>query len=79
MLVTNAELFVADYSPADVSLDTGQFEMPPAAKVSQVQWVRFRKAFASADEDAGDRTVFVVAAPALREFLGELGQQRSHL
>jgi hypothetical protein len=72
LLVTNAKLFVADYDPADVSLDTGQFAMPPPAKVSPVPWVRFRKAFTSSGKDVGDRTVFVVAAAAFPEFLGKL-------
>jgi hypothetical protein len=55
-----------------MSLDTGQFSMSPRAKVSSVNWVRFRKAFTSAGKDIGDRTVFVVAAPALPEFLSRL-------
>lgn len=72
LLVTNAKLFVADYDPADVSLDSGQFSTPLPATVSPSPWVRFRKAFPSAGKDVGDRTVFVVAAPALPEFLGKL-------
>lgn len=44
LLVTNAKLFVADYDPADVSLDTGQFAMPLPVTASPVRWVRFRKA-----------------------------------
>jgi hypothetical protein len=62
-------MFIADYNPVDVSLDTGQFSIPPRAKISAVTWVRFRKAFSTAGKDLGDRTVFVVAAPALAEFL----------
>ncbi len=72
LLVTNAKLFVAEYDPADVSLDTGQFAMPLPAKVLPARWVRFRKAFTSAGKDVGDRTVFVIAAPAFPEFLGKL-------
>jgi hypothetical protein len=72
LLVTNAKLFVADYDPANVSLETGKFEMPPPTEVLPTDWVRFRKAFTSAGRDVGDRTVFVVAAPAFPEFLGKL-------
>jgi hypothetical protein len=72
LLVTNAKMFVADYDPVDVSLDTGQFSIPPRANISSVTWVRFRKAFSSAGKDIGDRTVFVVAAPALSDFLKRL-------
>ena len=39
LLVTNAKLFVAEYDPADVSLDTGQFAMPLPAKVLPARWV----------------------------------------
>jgi len=72
LLVTNARLFVADYDPSDVSLDTGQFSMPPRAAISAVPWVRFRKAFTSENKDIGDRTVFVVAATELQELLTKL-------
>lgn len=72
LLVTNAKLFVADYDPADVSLETGQFLMPPSPSISSVPWVRFRKAFTSAENDLGDRTVFVVSAQSLQEFLNKL-------
>jgi len=72
LLVTNAKLFVADYDASDVSLETGEFPMPPPAKISPVKWVRFRKAFTSVPEDFGERTVFVVAAAALRQFLNKL-------
>jgi hypothetical protein len=72
VLVTNAKLFVAQYDPSSVSLDTGEFEMPLSATIVPVQWVRFRKSFTSVGKDAGDRTIFVVAASALQEFLGRL-------
>jgi hypothetical protein len=60
----------AEYDPAEVSLDTGQFSAPPV--VRPVSWVRFCKPFASAGKDKGDRTVFVIAAAKLTEFLGQL-------
>lgn len=77
VLVTNAKLFIAEYDPAAVSLDTGQFTMPPAAKISPVSWVRFRKAFTSGHIDLGHRTVFVVSANALTTFLNKLDHIRT--
>jgi len=75
VLVTNAKLFVADYDSSDVSLETGQFAMPPNAKVTPTNWVRFRKAFTSVGGDFGDRTIFVVAATALQDFLERLDSE----
>lgn len=73
VLVTNAPIFVAQYKPSDVSLDTGQFGMPPAAAILPAEFVRFRKSFTSfRGRDIGDRTVFVVAATALAKFLTAL-------
>jgi hypothetical protein len=72
VLVTNAKLFIANYDPADISLDTGEFSNWSDAEVSSVSWVRFRKAFTSAGRELGDRTVFVVSAPAFQEFLNRL-------
>lgn len=77
ILVTNAKLFIAEYDPAAISLDTGQFAMPPAANISPVLWVRFRKAFTSGHVDLGHRTVFIVSANALTTFLNKLDQIRS--
>ena len=57
----------------DVSLETGQFGMPPAAAIGPAAIVRFRKSFTSfRGRDIGDRTVFVVAATALAKFLTAL-------
>lgn len=72
VIVTNAKLFVAQYDPGDVSLETGQFPVPLPATLSPVQWVRFRKAFTSGGRDVGDRTVFVVNATALATWLDKL-------
>ena len=41
-------------------------------QVSPVSWVRSRKGFTATGKDLGDRTIFVVAATALPEFLGKL-------
>jgi hypothetical protein len=77
VLVTNAKLFIAEYDAADISLDTGQFTMPPAANISHVSWVRFRKAFTSDRNDLGQRTVFVISATALTTFLNKLDYIRT--
>ena len=70
VLVTNAPLFVAKYSPAAVSLESGQFALPPEAEIESVEWVRFAKPFTShRNRDVGFRTVFVVRATALVRFL----------
>jgi len=78
VLVTNAKLFLARYETAAVSLDTGQFAMSPDADISPVQWVRFRKPFASSGgHDLGDRTVFIVLATAFAEFLAWIIRQEA--
>src|SRR5260221_8661132 len=68
IVVTNAELFVADYEASDVSLETGQLPVPSPAKLNPVPWVRLRKAFSTGASDVGDRTVFVVRAGALEKW-----------
>lgn len=69
IVVTNAAIFVARYEPSEVSLDTGEFAGKPR-DITAAHWVRFRKPFtSSAGVDLGDRTVFVVQATALSEFL----------
>ncbi len=74
VLVTNAPLFVARYKPTEVSLESGEFATSPTDIVA-VPWARFRKSFPShSGRDLGDRTVFVVTASSLMEFLAELGQ-----
>jgi hypothetical protein len=73
LIVTNAKLFVAQYNPTDISLETGQFSMPPPATIVPVERVRFRKAFTSLrGRDLGDRTVMVVSSTGLLTFLSNL-------
>jgi hypothetical protein len=67
VIVTNAKLFEATYEASSVALDTGQILSSP--DLSPLKWVRFRKAFTSNPKDTGDRTVFVVSAQFLAEFL----------
>jgi len=77
LLVTNAPLFVARYKPSDISLDTGQFSVPPKDIIGK-KWVRFTKAFiSSGGRDFGDRTVFVINSIALSEFLANLKDKGS--
>jgi hypothetical protein len=69
VIVTNAPLSVARYAPSAVSLDTGEFAERPTG-IESVAWVRFRKTFTSAGGfDLGERTVFVVNAASLHEFM----------
>ncbi len=73
VIVTNAPLFSATYEPGQVSLETGEFSQLP--NVAAVRWMRFRKSFRPYNGfDLGDRTVFVVNAGALTDFLRVLGQ-----
>lgn len=72
VIVTNADLFTATYDPNDVSLDSGELREIALADVSPVQCIRFRKAFTAGSRDAGDRSVFVVAANSLQTFLHDL-------
>jgi hypothetical protein len=74
VIVTNAKLFTANYDPNSVSLDTGQLPVMPQPDISTIEWVRFRKAFTAGNRDAGDRTVFVVAASSLEQFVHDLDE-----
>lgn len=69
IIVTNAPIYVARYDPANVSLETGEFPGLPQ-EIDRVSCVRFRKSFTSeGGRDLGDRSVFVVSAAWLPEFL----------
>jgi len=69
VIVTNAPIYTARYTPSEVSLESGEFAAPPE-EVESAPWVRFRKAFMSDSAvDLGDRSVFVVNAAAFAEFL----------
>lgn len=72
VIATNAPLYTARYRPAEVSLETGEFVQTPQ-EIEGVPCVRFRKAFTSdGGPDLGDRSVFIVNASALAEFLGHV-------
>ncbi len=73
ILVTNAQLYTAGYDPAtDISLETAHFEK--AADLQPVPWIRFEKSFglSQGQYDLGDRTIFVVQAKSLAQFLGRV-------
>lgn len=75
LIVTNSPLFVYRYDPHTVPLGQGAF-LPPASALIAVPYVRFRKAFTAEHSTGhGERTVFVVSAQSLREFLGLLAVQ----
>lgn len=69
VIVTNAPIYTARYQPNEVSLESGEFQDAPQ-EIESVPYVRFRKAFISDHgRDLGDRSVFVVNASSLFEFL----------
>jgi hypothetical protein len=70
LIVTNAKLFIARYHPSDVSLETGEFTESPK-DVEKAPWVRFSKSF-TADGGLDHRSIFVVNAASLEEFLQRL-------
>ena len=68
----DAPIYTARYRPTDVSLETGEFLAVPG-EIEKAPWVRFRKAFTAASgPDLGDRSVFVIQALSLVEFLQAL-------
>jgi len=69
VIVTNAPIYTARYTPTEVSLESGEFLILPH-EIENAPWVRFRKAFTSdGGPDLGDRSVFVVHATSFAEFL----------
>src|SRR5688500_12653942 len=72
VIVTNARLFVAHYKPTDVALDSGEFKELPN-NIESAPWVRFSKAYTTSEtRDFATRSVFVVGASYLKEFLDNL-------
>ena len=72
VIVTNAPIYTARYKPDAVSLESGEFPELPK-EIGTAPYVRFCKAFLSDfGRDLGDRSVFVVSATSLSEFLGLL-------
>lgn len=73
VLVTTASLFTLRFKPTDVSLDTGELAGADPTKMDMdaIPWVRFEKTFTAAP-GSQTRTVFIVSAAALPEFLDAL-------
>lgn len=70
VLVTNATICSAEYDPSAVLLDSGELPQEAPEEVTHTPWTRFFKSFTSAGgRDLGDRTVFVVSAASLADFL----------
>jgi hypothetical protein len=82
VIVTNAELVVAQFDPAVVDLSVAEVEV---AEFRPVPYLRFRKTLGPASEDidyepenlsdlteSSVRTVFIVSASAFTAWLGEL-------
>jgi len=69
VIVTNAQIYTARFRPSDISLESGEFVVPPK-EIEAVPCVRFRKAFTSdSAQNLGDRSVFIVSGVAFAEFL----------
>ena len=74
ILITNAEIYTVRYEPTEVSLKWGEFEKMPQEQ-NHVPWIRFAKTFvAGSGRDIGSRSLFVVNASHLDEFLRKLDQ-----
>lgn len=72
VIVTNAPIYTARYDPPDVSLETGKFRADPE-DVKKAPWVRFSKSFtADSGRDFGHRSIFIVNATCLEQFLASL-------
>jgi hypothetical protein len=72
VLITNAPLHIADYKPSDISLETGEFLSLPKI-ISKSTWIKFAKTFTPACKRYdGFRTIFVVNALYLSDFLIKL-------
>lgn len=72
VIVTNARLFSTRYAPGEISLETGEFPDWPS-ELEEERWIRFSKSFtASAVRDVGERSIFVVRAVNLADFLQTL-------
>jgi len=77
VLITNADIYTVRYKPTEVSLESGEFVTMPEEQ-NHVPWVRFSKTFVAASgHDTGYRSIFVVNASHLNEFLGKLEQLSS--
>jgi hypothetical protein len=75
IIVTNVRLYTLAYHPSVISLETREFEDRDiiSQAATPVDWVQFRKTFtAAAVSDPGDRSVFIVRATAIQNFLGQL-------
>jgi hypothetical protein len=78
VIVTTAQLFVAEFDPSDISLDDGC--LPKETPFSEVSFIRYRKSLATFVNSAwaksigefhaaSERTIFVVNALKFEEFL----------
>jgi hypothetical protein len=80
VIVTNTELMVCQFEPQDVDMLAGELDAS-SGKFQSVPYIRFRKSMATRfptgkvpmslreDNRENERTVFVVHAPSLPEFL----------
>lgn len=79
VLITNAGIYTVRYLPTEVSLNSGEFEKMPEEQ-NPVPWIRFSKSFvAGSGRDIGYRSMFVVNASHLNDFLGKLDHLSRHV
>ena len=81
MIVTTASLCTLRFQPADVALESGEFTGLDAKQIAEqiesIPWVRFHKTLSA--RYTGARTVFVVNAAALPDFLDEIAREQARL
>ncbi len=70
VIVTTASLSTLQFQPAEVNLDTGDFNNLDPKQIEPIQWVRFHKTLTASDPN--ERTVLVVNAAALPDFIDKI-------
>jgi hypothetical protein len=73
VIVTTAALYTLRYEPTEISLETGSYDKLDPNEIEQIPWVRFHKTL-TAQPSRVARTVFVVNAAALPNFLDEISR-----
>jgi hypothetical protein len=72
VIITTAALRTLRYDPTEISLETGSYDKLAPKDIEKIPWVRFHKTLTAYPGIA--RTVFVVNAAELPEFLDEISR-----
>jgi hypothetical protein len=73
-IVTSASLYTLGYEPPEIALETGEFkEKLDVSRIEEVPWIRFHKVF-TAQPGSQARTVLVVNAAHLPQYLDEIAR-----